>query len=275
MLDNLKNYLAPIAETQRLNRLREYLQWLILKSLDENGMRRSLVFVGGTALRVVYKTGRFSEDLDFSLTGSASFDPLALSNVLKRDILRYGLKAEITKLRTVKTVRSFFLKFQDLLHPLGLAPEENRALAIKLEVDTNPPKGGIPEEYFFADPVAFWVSHWDLPSLFAGKLSAFLFRKYLKGRDFYDLIFFLKKNTELNFKHFQNAVRQTNPDADFASLEDVFSAVRKKIEALDMKMILQDIRPFLLDFGEERYLTQEVALKLLEQKKDKKGDVVS
>ncbi len=265
MLDNLKTHLARVPEAQRLNNLREYLQWLILKSIDANGFRKNLFFIGGTALRVIYKIERFSEDLDFSFMGSDKFDVTHFSSLIARDIARYGLEVEVTQLKTIKTVRSFFLKFQNLLYPLGIAPEKNRVISIKIEVDTNPPKGAKLEEYFFPDSPNFWVTHADLPSLFSGKMGAFLFRKYVKGRDFYDLFFFLRKKVRPNFELFQGILKQSVPEIQYESPKSVFLSVVDRVNSLDMAVVLKDLRPFLQNLDDEAYLNKETLIKLLEQ----------
>lgn len=269
MIDALKDYLKQVPDAQRLNRLREYLQWLILKSMDDGGFRKKTAFVGGTALRVIHKLPRFSEDLDFSLVSPGDFDAAGLADILQRDMKRLGLEAAVAKLRTEKTVRSFFLRFRNLLHPTGITRERDRVLSIKIEVDARPPKGGRLEEYLFPDPVMFWVTHFDLPSMFATKLHALFFRNFDKGRDFYDLIFFLRKGVQPNLELLQNAAQQTHPNLPpgerFHSLKEVFAGVTEKIRRTDMDNIRRDVRPFLLDSGEERLLTAETILKLIEQ----------
>ena len=55
---------------QARNRLREYLQALVLRSLHESEAFRQLALVGGTALRFLHDLPRFSETLDFSVTSA-------------------------------------------------------------------------------------------------------------------------------------------------------------------------------------------------------------
>lgn len=265
MIDALKEYLHPIPENQKINCLREYLQWIILKIMDEQGYRQSLAFVGGTALRLIYKTARFSENLDFSLIAPKPVDFHEMATNLQKNIHRYGLQVDIARLRSEKTVHSFFLRFPDILTALNLAIQRQQLLSIKVESDSRPPEGWKLEEFLFQDPLLFWVTHFDLPSLFAVKLHAFFFRRYDKGRDFYDLIFFLRKKVHPNLALLQNAAAQTNPETHFLSLNDVFSKLADKIHRMNSEQILKDVRPFLLDPGEERFLTPQTALKLLEQ----------
>ncbi len=121
------------------------------------------------------------------------------------------------------------------------------------------------QEFLFQDPILFMINHFDPPSLFATKLHAFLFRGYDKGRDYYDLFFFLGKKTIPSLPLFQAAVRQTHPTLEFPSLISILGAVREKLVGMDEKKVLMDVRPFLLDPGEERYLKRDMLLKSLDQ----------
>ncbi len=162
-------------------------------------------------------------------------------------------------------IDSFFLRFGGLLHSLKLSPIKTEKLSIKVEVDTRPPAGGVVKEYLFQEPILFMINHYDLPSLFATKLHAFLFRGYDKGRDYYDVFFFLRKKIIPSLPLFQAAVRQTQADLVFPTLESVIEAVRNKLQGMDEKQILRDVAPFLLNPEEERFLKREFLLKSLEQ----------
>ncbi|MBI3291838.1 MAG: nucleotidyl transferase AbiEii/AbiGii toxin family protein [Elusimicrobia bacterium] len=265
MNDHLKDYLMPRSLAQRPLYLREYLQWLILKSLDERGWRDRLAFVGGTALRLIYHTGRFSEDLDFSLVHRGGYDTRQVAQQLQTDLTRWGLAVEVTTLRDRTTVGSFFLRFPGLLYTLGLTHEPTQKLSIKVEVDTHPPEGWGLDEYLFQDPLLFVVTHFDLASLFATKLHAFLYRGFNKGRDYYDLLFFLNKQVPPNSRLFQNAVRQTHPTERYPAPATLFAVVRRKLEQMDDRAIQREVHPFLLQPDDIRYLRAEILLKALAQ----------
>lgn len=266
MIDAIRAYLSSLPLPQRFNALREYLQWIVLQVLDESGHRAHLIFTGGTCLRVVHGIGRFSEDLDFSLAHKNQWDIRKVSVDLLTHLERRGLVVETTKNSAEgRAEGALWIQFPKLLHPLGLTTQRTQKLSLKFEVDQNPPRGGNVEEFFRQDPVPFLVNHYDLPSLFATKAHALLFRGFDKGRDYYDLMFFLGKKIKPNLKLFQNAVRQTHPDLDFKTLESCWSALKAKIEAMDEAKILQDVRPFLLNPEEERFLTKPLLLKGLAQ----------
>lgn len=267
MIENLRSYLSAYPVIQRHNRLREYVHWLILKAIDEKGLRHKIAFVGGTALRVVFKTNRFSEDLDFSLV-SADFPPAGeFADLLQSEMTRCGIESNISNLKADRNVISFFLKFPNLLYPLQISPHKGQVLSVKIEADRNPPSGWKVQEYLFTDPLMFWITHYDLPSLFAGKLHAFFYRGYDKGRDYYDLLFFLRNKVQLNFDFFQHAAAQTHPQDKYVSAEQVFARVSEKLQKTNMANVRKEVIPFLLEPSEDRFLTAETILKLIEQGK--------
>ncbi len=265
MMDPLRDYLQDLPVHQRLNGAREYLQRLILQALDQDGMRKALSFTGGTALHIIYGTRRFSEDLDFSLLNPKGYDAVRLSQSLNRQLNQFGLSPEIHQLKIEKNVTSFFIRFSDLLYPLQLSPNKNQKLSIKIEVDKRPPRGGDVEETLIQNPFLFLTTHYSLSSLFSTKLHTILFRKYTKGRDFYDLLYYLGHGIRPKLALFQNAARQTHPELKFPSLASVQEVLRARIEKLDEKQVLRDIEPFLLDPAESRYLRKDILLKTLAQ----------
>ncbi len=273
MIDNIRSFLADVPASQRTNRLREYLQWLVLRSIDLRGFRKHLAFVGGTALRIVYGTNRFSEDLDYSLIPGGAFSFRELTTEIENDMVRFGLTCSRSQCKDAKSVWSCFFRFADLLHPLGLSANPAQKLSVKVEVDGNPPKGGHVVEYFHNGPIMFSVNHHDLPSLFSGKLHALLFRPYIKGRDYYDLMFFLSRKTRFNLKLLQNAARQTNPRVKIDSVEDVIGLLRTRLKNIDNALTAGDLAPFLLVPEEIHYIKPKNLLSALEQNFARRGTV--
>jgi predicted nucleotidyltransferase component of viral defense system len=265
MMDSLRDALQVLPAHQRVNGAREYLQRLILQALDQEGIRKQLSFTGGTALHLIYGTQRFSEDMDFSLIDSKRYRTQHVSESLQRRLRQSGFQPEIWNFKDAKTVASFSVRFADLLYPLKLSPNKTQKLSIKFEVDKRPPAGGDVEETLIQEPFLFLSTHFTLPSLFATKLHAILFRGYTKGRDYYDLLFYLGKKIRPKLELFQNAVKQTHPERKFPSLEAVAEALRKNLKTVDENAIRRDVEPFLLDPGQARYLRKEILLKTLAQ----------
>ncbi len=250
MIDVIKQqFTETMPRHARLNKTREFLQALCLKIMSERGLFDRVAFLGGTALRMMFQLRRFSEDLDFSLLKAGDMDVTALSEEFIKDLRLYGFQTE-AKVKAVGAVRSMMLKFPGLLRELGLSPLKDEKLAIKWDVDTNPPQGGVPVSGMMNRYFTFRVVHYDLPSLFAGKLHACLFRNYTKGRDWYDFIWYVSKKVRPNLTLLKNAVLQTE-HKDLEIDEAGLSAfLIESIKRVDFKALGKDVERFLEDPAE-------------------------
>jgi predicted nucleotidyltransferase component of viral defense system len=190
---------------------REYLQARILQHIGLSGQMTSLAFMGGTALRFLYAVPRYSEHLDFAL--EANREGYAFDDVLKvisRGFEREGYEIEIKAKASRTAVDKAFVKFPGLLHEVGLSPHASEVLSVKVEVDTNPPCGAVCEVSEVRRFVLVRVYHHDRASLLAGKIAAVLMRQYTKGRDLYDLMWYLSDRSwpEPNLILLRNAAEQ-------------------------------------------------------------------
>ena len=231
---------------EKLNRSRETLQILCLKIMHDKGYTNKLSFVGGTALRILFNLRRFSEDLDFSLVNKKDYDFNELCSELIRQFKLFGFTMD-TKPQNKRTVHSAMLKFEGLLKEIGLSALKGQKLSIKLEIDTNPPSGWHLENTIVNKLYMFNISHFDLSSMYATKISACFYRKYLKGRDFYDLIWYLSKRIKPNFILLNNAIEQTqghNPGLDEKNFKNF---LLEKIEKIDFSAVKKDVERFLED----------------------------
>ena len=140
MKEYLANLLQPDATLlERRNLTREYLQALILQSLQRSGAMTSLAFHGGTALRFLYSLPRYSEDLDFALEiNKERYDFQAYLHAIQKDLDAQGYRIS-AKVSDQKTVHSAYIRFPGLLYELNLSPHRDEVLAVKIEVDTVPP----------------------------------------------------------------------------------------------------------------------------------------
>lgn len=239
-----------------LNRLREYLQAFILRSLHESEAFRPLVFVGGTALRFLHDLPRFSEDLDFSVSSLEGYAPTLWLGRLKRELTLSGFHPEVTW-NDRRTVNTAWIRIPALLKAAGLTGRPERKLSIKLEIDTRPPPGGHCERCIITRHLTFFVQHHDLASLMSGKLHAILCRPYPKGRDWYDLIWYLSQRPILapNIEFLQAALDQTQG----TGLVDASSwrvLVRDRLDSVDVSKLAQDVAPFLERQSEVALLTR-------------------
>ena len=205
------------------NALKEIAQEVALCGLSRGGFFNKVAFYGGTALRVFYGLDRFSEDMDFSLMQSDSeFELSRYFTALEDELHSVGLEMSVEEKNKTKVspVQSAFLKGNTLKHLLKIVPAKhtplqipnNEILKIKFEVDTNPPELASYENKYRLLPSPFVVRLYDKPSLFAGKLHALLCRNWksrVKGRDFYDFVWYVSQKTSVNLPHLQKRMEQT------------------------------------------------------------------
>ena len=250
--------------------IREYLQARILEILQRSGAFQDWAFLGGTALRFLYRLPRFSEDLDFSHTVACGPSSAVQMEFRKyAESIRRVLEAETydieLRLRPENTVQSAFIDFPGLLYELGLSPHRDQKLSIKVEVDTNPPDHAGFARTLVRSHVFLNLQHYDKASLLAGKLHALLSRSHTKGRDVYDLMWYLSDPSwpEPNLSLLDAALAQSGnavPDKPGSAWRQ---RIAERLEAMDWRQVLADVRPFLENSHELELLTLENLLGLL------------
>ncbi len=248
----------------KLNILREYAQTLILRILQEQGFFRSTAFVGGTALRFVYGLPRFSEDLDFSIEGKEKRNFVELARAVKRGLELQGYTISLTY-KDTNAVKYAFVKFEGLLHEAALTPHAGQKLSVKIEVDSQAPAGAALETRIVNKHVPLAFLTYDVPSLFAGKIHALLSRRYTKGRDFFDLGWYLStwKNLTPNFQLLQNALKQTGWKGPLPTEKNWRSLLLEVVQAADWKKVRSDVQNFLERPSDLEVFTKENVLRLL------------
>jgi hypothetical protein len=231
-----------------VNLAREYLQARILLALQEIGAMIPLAIQAGTALRFLFRLPRFSEDLDFALERPerGDFDLTRAADRLQAHLRREGYEPG-AKLRTSTTVQSVMVSFTGLPHELRLSPHRSQRLAVRIEVDTAPPSGAGLATTIVRRHALLNLQHHDRPTLLAGKLHAVLQRNWTKGRDLFDLFWYLSDPTwpGPNLTLLNNALRQTRWDGAVLDEFTWRGVVRDRVEAMDWKAAARDVEPFL------------------------------
>ncbi|NQU40807.1 MAG: nucleotidyl transferase AbiEii/AbiGii toxin family protein [Lentisphaerae bacterium] len=243
--------------TKAMNALREFLQALALRSLHESEAFKNLAFVGGTALRFAHGLRRFSEDLDFSLEAAEGYEPERWLKKLERDMSLAGLPVAI-KWSTRTTVHKAWVRWEGVLHDAGLSPHPSQKLSIKLEIDTSPPSGAVCERQIVTRHRILALQTYDLPSLLAGKAHALITRGYPKGRDWYDLLWYLghRPPVEPNLIQLQNALDQTQ-GSGICNAHEWKHLSLARLNQIDASQLVADVAPFLEDAAEAAMLTTE------------------
>lgn len=260
----IKEWIAeykPKNEDEILDALREIMQEITLAALSRTDFFEKAAFYGGTALRIFYGLDRFSEDLDFSLLkADEGFTLEPYFSAILTEFEALGIKVRIKEKEKAKRspIESAFLKtetiwkelvLEDILKQTGV--KSNKPIKIKIEVDRNPPLGFQTEEKLLIRPFSFYVRCFKLPSLFAGKLHALLYRKWnnrVKGRDWYDLEWYIKKGIPLDAAHFLLRAQDTKDwKVEIITNEQILELINHKIESVSFTNVKADVIRFIKD----------------------------
>jgi len=251
--NRLKNYDIQ-SKQDELNAIKEIMQEIALAALSRADFFKYAAFQGGTCLRIIYGLYRFSEDLDFILLNTHSdFEWLTFLQRMQLEFKTYGLNLEIQDRSKVNNaVKMAFIKEDSfgklltLLYPRDSS--DIQKIQIKLEVDTNPPDGSSFEIKYLDFPYPFSVTMQDRPSLFAGKCHAILCREYVKGRDWFDFIWYVSQKIPINNQFLKNALYQKGPwQGETISVTKawIVEQLKKKIVIINWEQAKQDIAGFL------------------------------
>jgi hypothetical protein len=251
------------------NLVREFLQANVLAALQRAGAMVPLAFQGGTALRFLHSIRRYSEDLDFTLERpGAGYDFRGCLESVRADLRREGYDADLARVSDQKAVHSAFVRFPGLLHELGLSGHREETLQVKLEVDSRPPAGAVLETSVVRRHVLLRIQHHDRASLLAGKLHAILQRPYPKGRDYYDLVWYLSDRDwpAPNLVLLNNALAQTGWGKPPLTRTSWATAVRARLRAVRWEALAADVRPLLESAADRELLTRETITRLLDER---------
>ncbi len=249
--------------TDYRNALKEIIQEVALCGLARGAFFEKAAFYGGTALRIFYGLDRFSEDMDFSLKSpDEDFDLSRYFSALKDELESAGFDLTIeAKQKNSRTgVQSAFMKGNTLQHLLKVTPllppisgvPNNEMLKIKFEVDVNPPAGATFQNKYALLPSPYAVRLYDEPSLFAGKLHAVLCRAWqnrVKGRDFYDYVWYLSRGVKVNLFHLQKRLEQSGNwnSVDALTMDKLKQMLCERFRAIDFEDAKKDVAPFIAD----------------------------
>lgn len=249
----------PQNEEEILSALREIMQEITLAGLSRTDFFEKAAFYGGTALRIFYGLDRYSEDLDFSLLKpDLDFSIEPYFKAVLDEFKSLGLTVSIKEKKKTKqtAIDSAFLKaetiwqeivLEDIIKETGV--RSNKTVKIKIEVDRQPPLNFRTEEKLLLRPFSFYVKCYTKSSLFSGKMHALLFRKWknrVKGRDWYDLEWYVKKGIPLDVNHFLTRAKDTNDwQEDNISTKQILDLLDMKIKSVSFSSIKEDVVRFI------------------------------
>ena len=236
------------------NVLHEVMQQIALTGLSRGGFFEKAAFYGGTCLHLLHDMPRYSEDMDFSLLEpdlAFRFEDYFPAVVEEFKLAGKDVEIKMKHKGQPSAIESAFLKESSDVFDIGFTTEKR--LKVKIEVDIDPPPKFCTEMKTVVLPRTCWVRTYDLPGLFAGKVSAALFRKWknrVKGRDWYDIAWYLGKHVPLDLVHLIERAKESEPGADVSTPEKVIAAFDAKIEAIDFEGAKLDVEPYLKDASE-------------------------
>jgi len=245
---------APANPVEQENVLQELMQHYVLSSLSRAGLFVEAMFHGGTCLRIVCGMNRFSEDLDFLLKQpDPSFRWQRYLESVRKDCAQEGIPFEVQdKSQAGTAVQKAFLKTDSIGKILTLdLPFERyqaRKIRIKLEIDANPPAGSTFTTSYITFPVTAPLTTQSLESGFALKLHALLCRSYVKGRDWYDFVWYVARKTKPDLDLLRNALQQLGPWAGqpvTVTMRWVQESVEGAIRRIDWTAARADVQRFL------------------------------
>lgn len=219
--------------------LTEYLQSEILSIVYNSKFGSHISFLGGTCLRFIYKIERFSEDLDFDLI-KPDLDYKNLAKFIEKKLNELGFQADASHKQNEKII-TITVKFSTVMKEMGLSDMDNQKLKIKFEIDPRPFENiRYDSKQTFSYGKSFNVVANTLETLFAQKVIAIIFRPYQKGRDFYDLVWFLaQKNIEPNYEIFKEK------GIDIKNRQELVKFLEDQAEKTDLKQAAKDVERFL------------------------------
>jgi predicted nucleotidyltransferase component of viral defense system len=240
--------------------LAETVQSIALLGLWRGGFFADAAFYGGTALRLLYHLDRFSEDLDFSLAApNPRFRLTPFLLPLQDEMKAFGFNVDIQahQKKHNSPITSAFIKANTRIHlvkanlPKSVADRIHREAVckVKLEVDIDPPLGADFEVAYIDEPVPFSLRAYSGPALFAGKMDAVLSRGWLnrvKGRDWFDFAFLVRKNIPLLLPHLEARLRQKGFYTLDAPLDEAscMQMIAQRIDSVDFEAAKADVLPF-------------------------------
>jgi predicted nucleotidyltransferase component of viral defense system len=227
--------------------LKEYIQDIILYILYNDPQTSTLIFYGGSSLRKIYDLDRFSEDLDFE--NPDGIDLNIISEVILGYFKEIGMTDMECKVQESKNITRITVKLP-IAKEIGLSGYSNEKLHVKVEVN-NALTGIYPTEINskMLRRYSVILRHYDISTLFACKIVVCLDRVYvkgrkkinIKGRDFYDLIWFINNTNVL-----PNEKKLLDVNKKY-TVDNVFNLLDEKIVQIKSSDLLEDLRDLLED----------------------------
>lgn len=271
----------PSNNVERENAIKEIIQEIVLAGLSRGGFFSQAAFYGGTCLRIFYGLNRFSEDLDFALINKdPNFNIKDYFPFIEKELAAHGINMDISlKSKDDNTdVQTAFVKGNTLMLFLQFFPNDdesrhivgNQKIKIKFEIDVDNPSGGRTEIKYQLLPSPYEVRVFDESTLFAGKIHAIICRDYknhVKGRDYYDYLFYCGKGTKINLLYLENKLKNTKvlKENETLTLNKVKEMLENKFNNVDYESAKEDVSNFITNKDSLSIWSKELFLSTLDK----------
>lgn len=234
-MNKIRSFFPDSISDQPESMLREYLQCKVLEIIFQEKISDKLIFIGGTAIRLIYDSQRFSEDLDFDNKGLSLDDWIELGQAIQIGLSRQGFNLDIAKTRLNDTFFHHNLRFLDILYQYELSPHKNSVLLIKTDSQD--------QEIQYQHEVVK-LNKFDIDCrikvmprdiALSQKFRAFFDREM--GRDLFD-ISSLAPSTKPNYDYLEQALGIKNP-------QELKTRVLERCQEFNFKDLITRTKPFL------------------------------
>lgn len=237
-LNELEKYYPANVRVHKRNILREYIQYKFLEAIFDSKLNEKLSFLGGTAIRIIHKSERFSLDLDFDNFDLSKAEFEEIGSKLESELTFQGYDLDI-EANFIRGVFHYNIKFNDLLYLNNLSSHKNEKLLIKL--DTQPHNFSYKQDVVLLKQfdIQTFIKVTPIDILLSQKISALLGRKRKLGRDFYDIAY-LSPLTKPNYDYLKEKKRIKNSK----ELKEVLLSECKK---LNFDALAKDVQPLVFN----------------------------
>lgn len=251
-LNDLKNIFSQNKDKNPFyvrNFLKESIQYYVLHFVSQSKWNQCLVFKGGTCLRIFFDLPRLSEDLDFDIINIKDFDMAEFIKAI-RDYFKSLVQYDDFDIKLAGDNRTLYLRFP-ILNKIGMTIGSAETNIIFVRIDVAEAEGSAYSTEIAVKSYSHFsllIKRYSLPDLMASKIAAILTREKmegttkmerLKGRDYYDLIWYLEKNVSPNWDYLTQITGFTKNEA--------IDKLTQKINTIDLSLLSQDLTPFFQD----------------------------
>ena len=236
-LEQLQSYYPENLRSFKRNILREYLQYKILQIIYTSDYSNKLVFMGGTAIRILHSNQRFSEDLDFDNKGIGKKGFEDLINIIKKRMKLEGY--DLSMRNNYNNAFRSYLKIHDIMYNFSLSPHKKENIDIRL--DTEPQEFDYIQVKPFLNKFDVFTQILSAPVnlLLSQKIYVIFNRKRTMGRDFFDTVYLLGK-TKPDYTYLKKKL-------NIVDNEELRSRLLDFCGKVDLEKLSLDVGPFLFD----------------------------